>query len=145
MQLMPSTFGEIQTRNPELTSINDPEWNIAAGIYYDRSLWRLWAEHPTNLDRRNFMLGSYNAGRGTLLRAQGTARSRNLDHRCWSSIAEVAPVVRGWRYRETLEYVRRIEANMTVLTEGEAPEAERAPDELAPVQGARAEPRAPKP
>ncbi len=117
MQLMPGTFGEIQTKNPELQSIDDPEWNIAAGICYDRKLWRLWAEHPTDDDRRNFMFGSYNAGRGTLLRAQSTARQRNLDHRSWHCIAEIASEVRGWRYRETLEYVRRIQANRLVLEE----------------------------
>ncbi len=116
MQLMPSTFREIRTQNPELESIDDPEWNIAAGICYDRTLWRLWTEHPTETDRRNFMFGSYNAGRGTLLRAQNTARAHNLDHRSWSSIAEVASAVRGWRYRETLEYVRRIETHMARLT-----------------------------
>ncbi len=32
MQLMPSTFQEIQTKRPEFESIDDPEWNIAAGI-----------------------------------------------------------------------------------------------------------------
>jgi membrane-bound lytic murein transglycosylase F len=116
MQLMPTTYCEIQSRNPELQSIDDPEWNIAAGICYDRTLWRLWVEHPTQEDRRSFMLGSYNAGRGTLLRAQGTARQRKLDHRCWSSITEVASAVRGWRYRETLEYVRKIDALMGGLT-----------------------------
>ena len=78
MQLMPTTFGEIQSKNPELKSIDDPEWNIAAGICYDRILWRLWAEHPTERDRESFMFGSYNAGRGTLLRAQSAARERSL-------------------------------------------------------------------
>lgn len=111
MQLMPSTFAEIQTRNPEFTSVDHAEWNIAAGIYYDRKLWQLWDEQPTPDDRRRFMFGSYNAGRGTLLRAQGTARERQLDHRAWDSIAAVAPTVPRWRYRETLEYVRRIEAH----------------------------------
>lgn len=136
MQLMPSTFSEIRTRNPELESIDDPEWNIAAGICYDRYLWRLWAEHPTQDDRRNFVFGSYNAGRGTLLRAQGTARARNLDHRSWRSIAEVASAVRGWRYRETLEYLRRIEANIAALTGG---------GDAAPPPGTRPEPRAAQP
>lgn len=112
MQLMPMTFREIQTRNPELQCIDDPEWNIAAGISYDRFLWKLWTEHPTPEDRRSFMLGSYNAGRGTLLRAQATAREKSLDHCAWRSIAEVAPAVRGWRYRETLHYVTKIEANL---------------------------------
>jgi membrane-bound lytic murein transglycosylase F len=121
MQLMPSTFREIQTRNPELECIDHPEWNIAAGISYDRFLWRLWTEHPTPEDRRNFMLGSYNAGRGTLLRAQVTAREKSLDSCAWRSIEEIAPSVRGWRYRETLQYVTKIEANLVDLKGKEVP------------------------
>jgi membrane-bound lytic murein transglycosylase F len=121
MQLMPTTFREVQTRNPELECIDHPEWNIAAGIGYDRALWRLWTEHPTLEERRNFMLGSYNAGRGTLLRAQSTAREKQLDHCVWRSITEVAPSVRGWRYRETLQYVTKIEANLAELKGEEAP------------------------
>jgi len=119
MQLMPTTFREIQTRNPELECIDHPEWNIAAGIGYDRSLWRLWTEHPTLEDRRDFMLGSYNAGRGTLLRAQITAREKSLDSCVWRNIAEVAPSVKGWRYRETLQFVTKIEANLAGM-KGEA-------------------------
>jgi membrane-bound lytic murein transglycosylase F len=124
MQLMPSTFGEIQTKNPELKAIDDPEWNVAAGICYDRWLWRLWTEHPTLEDRRDFMFGSYNAGRGTLRRAQEAARARSLDHGAWHCIAQVAPEVKGWRYRETLDYVSRIRANTARLTGGKAPEKE---------------------
>ena len=122
MQLMPTTFREIQTRNPELSCIDHPEWNIAAGINYDRFLWRLWTEHPTLEDRRNFMLGSYNAGRGTLLRAQAAAREKQLDFCAWRSITEVAPTVRGWRYRETLQYVSKIEAHLANMNnEGVSP------------------------
>ena len=33
MQLMPATFQEIQTRNSGFHSIDDLEWNIAAGVY----------------------------------------------------------------------------------------------------------------
>ena len=120
MQLMPNTFGEIKSKNPELKSIDDPEFNIAAGICYDRMLWRLWTDHPTDMDRDRFMFGSYNAGRGTLLRAQSAARQRNLDHTKWASITEVAAAVRGWRYRETLGYVEKIDALLLGLT-GAAP------------------------
>jgi membrane-bound lytic murein transglycosylase F len=127
MQLMPSTFAEIRTGNPEFEAIDDPEWNIAAGICYDRYLWRLWAEHPTLEDRRSFMFASYNAGRGTLLRAQSAARARNLEHRAWSSITEVAPEVKGWRYRETLGYVRKIEGNLDCLKGRVEPGAAPAP------------------
>jgi membrane-bound lytic murein transglycosylase MltF len=115
MQLMPSTFMEIQTRNPDWSSIDDVEWNIAAGIYHNRRLWRLWADSVDSEDHRYFMFGSYNAGRIPILRAQGLARQKQLDPRYWASIEVVAPEVRGWRQVETLNYVRRIRQNLDRL------------------------------
>lgn len=118
MQLMPSTYQQIQTRNPDFKSIDDPEWNIAAGIQYDRTLWNLWDDHETDPDRRSFMLASYNAGRRTILRAQAVARGDSLDHLKWASIETVAPRVQRWRHRETLTYLRRIGANFDSLKAG---------------------------
>ncbi len=112
MQLMPSTFLEIQSKNSDFVAIDDDEWNIAAGIYYDRRLWRLWRDSVGPDDHRHFMFGSYNAGRIPLLRAQELARSRTLDPRLWQSIEVVAPEVPRWRHDETIEYVRRILANL---------------------------------
>jgi membrane-bound lytic murein transglycosylase F len=109
MQLMPSTFEAIQSRAPGLVSIDDPEMNIAAGIRHNRELWRLWPEAATPLDQRRFMFASYNAGRSTILRAQGVARATNLDPHVWPSIEVVAPRVRRWRQRETLRYLRTID------------------------------------
>jgi membrane-bound lytic murein transglycosylase F len=118
MQLMPSTFQEIQSRNPSLVSLDDPEWNIAAGIQYDRRLWLLWAEDSVYPhDHHDFMLASYNAGRIPLLRAQAVARRQYLDHRDWHSIVSVAPAVPRWRHRETLDYVMRIEGNLSRMDE----------------------------
>jgi membrane-bound lytic murein transglycosylase F len=116
MQLMPSTFAEIRTRNPEIVAINKPEWNIAAGIYYDRQLWKLW-KNQVEEAAEPFMLGSYNAGRGTLLRAQDVARLRVLDPAIWINIRAVAPDVPRWRHAETLAYVERIEANLERMDE----------------------------
>jgi membrane-bound lytic murein transglycosylase F len=115
MQLMPSTFREIQSRNPDMTSIDDAEWNIAAGIAYDRALWRLWKRDTVEAHRTSFMAGSYNAGRVTIRRAQSAAFADRLDHRIWPSIESVAPRVPRWRYRETLGYVKKIEANLSSL------------------------------
>ena len=115
MQLMPSTFQEIQTQRPEFQSIDDPEWNIAAGIMHDRYLWKLWEPVAPDSDRTKFMFGSYNAGEGTIARATAAARAQQLDELKWPSIEIVAPQVRRWRYRETLEYVRKIDENFTVL------------------------------
>jgi membrane-bound lytic murein transglycosylase MltF len=110
MQLMPATFGEISSKNPEISRIDDPEWNIAAGIFYDRQLWKQWAADSVEDHRREFMLASYNAGRGTILNAQAMARRDSLDFRSWPAIESVAPKVRRWRYTETLGYVRKIDS-----------------------------------
>jgi membrane-bound lytic murein transglycosylase F len=112
MQLMPSTYAEIRSRNPEMGEINDPEWNIAAGIFYNRQLWRQWEGRVDLRDRPEFMFGSYNAGRATILRAQKLATVKSLDARIWPSIRNVAPDVRGWRHEETLDYVLRIDASL---------------------------------
>jgi membrane-bound lytic murein transglycosylase F len=121
MQLMPSTFAAIQTKRPEFNSIDDPEWNIAAGIMHDRYLWRLWQRGVGEPERRSFMFASYNAGEGTIARACGVARASQLDSARWESIEQVAPKVQRWRYRETLGYVRKIESNYTRLRTSKRP------------------------
>lgn len=115
MQLMPSTFREVRSQQPELTSIDNPVMNIAAGIMYDRTLWRLWAADSVDSARERFMFASYNAGRRTILNAQVVARRESLDVRDWVHIARVAPKVPRWRYDETIGYVARIEANLAAL------------------------------
>ena len=118
MQLMPSTFAAIQSQRREFSRIDDPEWNIAAGIAHDRWLWNLWDDRvPQDDDRWNFMFGSYNAGQGTIMRAQRTADQQRLDRARWQSIEQVAPLVERWRYTETLGYVRKIRANRAALPE----------------------------
>ncbi|HET6266954.1 MAG TPA: transglycosylase SLT domain-containing protein [Acidobacteriota bacterium] len=109
MQLMPSTFKEVQSANPDFTDVNDPDWNIAGGIYYDRQLWKAWTKTESAPDRLGFVFGSYNAGRGTIMKAQGEAAKAQLDDKLWPSIEEVAPQVPKWRHEETLGYVKRIE------------------------------------
>jgi soluble lytic murein transglycosylase-like protein len=115
MQLMPSTFQDIQTQRPEFESIDDPEWNIAAGIMHDRYLWKLWEPVGPDSDRTKFMFGSYNAGEGTIGRATAAAHARQLDELRWPSIEIVAPQVPRWRYRETLGYVKKIDENYETL------------------------------
>lgn len=115
MQLMPSTFQAIQTKRPEFESIDDPEWNIAAGILHDRGLWKLWENRIPAPERPSFMFGAYNAGEGPITRAAAAARAKQLEPARWSSIEVVAPTVPRWRYRETLGYVRKIDENYTAL------------------------------
>ena len=116
MQLMPSTYGQIRTALPSFGAIDNPEWNIAAGILHDRDLWTLWKPDVDESERWHFVFAGYNAGEGTIMRARKAAFAEKLDNRTWPSIERVAPRVERWRYVETLDYVRRIRANKDSLS-----------------------------
>jgi soluble lytic murein transglycosylase-like protein len=111
MQLMPSTYGLIQSALPHFGAIDNPEWNIAAGILHDRDLWTAFRKDVPDDERWRFMFAGYNAGEGTIIRARRAAKADQLDDRSWESIERVAPKVERWRYLETLGYVRTIERN----------------------------------
>lgn len=113
MQLMPSTYQAIASHRPDWGAINDPRWNIAAGIMHDSYLWGLWTKSIAEPNRPAFMFGSYNAGEGTILRARSTAKSKVGSAEEWAHIEEIAPTVPRWRYRETLDYVRKIDKYYT--------------------------------
>lgn len=115
MQLMPSTFALIASKRPEFRSIDDPEFNIAAGIMHDRWLWSVWQKRVPDDERHRFMFGSYNAGEGPILRACMAARSDHLSEAQWASIERVAPKIDRWRWRETIGYVRKIDGNYAKL------------------------------
>jgi len=109
MQIMPTTFAELQKRNPEFENIEDPRWNIAAGIYYDSTLWQRFDTLSDEQQRRNFMFGAYNAGPTTMTRARKVAESAGHDSTQWSSVVAVAQQVPAWRHKETLTYIERIQ------------------------------------
>jgi soluble lytic murein transglycosylase-like protein len=116
MQLMPSTWHDIASHRPEMTAIDDAQWNIAAGIMHDRDMWTLWRDSVPDDDRWRFMFGGYNAGEGTIFRAQGVARASKLNERTWPNIESIAPTVPRWRYKETLGYVHTIQENRKRLS-----------------------------
>ena len=115
MQLMPSTYQEIASHRPEFGTIDQPEWNIAAGIMHDHYLWGLWGENVPDDERHRFMFASYNAGEGTINRAYGVAKAKGGGP-VWASVEQVAPTVSRWRYLETLGYVRRIDSTYGKLS-----------------------------
>ncbi len=114
MQLMPSTYHEIASRRPDFGTIDQPEWNIAAGIMHDHYLWDLWGKNIPETERHHFMFASYNAGEGTINRALAAATTKGAAP-AWASIEQIAPTVQRWRYLETLGYVRRIDSTYAKL------------------------------
>lgn len=111
MQVMPATFSEIKMKNNLIIGhIDDPRWNIEAGIYYDSQLFKTWkAERPFD-DRLCFMFASYNAGLGNVLKGQKQCMAYYPARNCnlWENIVLVASNVSSWKSSETLEYVNRI-------------------------------------
>lgn len=112
MQIIPKTFQAIKKKNPSFVNINEPRWNIAAGIYYDLQLYQKWKAPRPFKDRMCFTFGSYNAGFGNIVKAQKVSIRHGLDENLWRNIKSVAPKVRGWRHKETLGYVNKIATMM---------------------------------
>jgi membrane-bound lytic murein transglycosylase F len=61
------------------------------------------------------MFGSYNTGKGNILRAQKIAEQQGLNPNLWHSIRSSLPAVTGKRSKETLRYVEKIERIEEVL------------------------------
>ncbi len=106
MQILPATYEEIREKNPHFTHIEEPRWNIAAGIYYDRMLYRKWKKGLPTEERLAFALASYNAGYANMLRAFNRAQ-KSGEVKAWKQVAPHAPA-------ETRFYVKRIQELMQV-------------------------------
>jgi membrane-bound lytic murein transglycosylase F len=102
MQIMPATYADIRVRNPHFPETDQPRWNIAAGIYYDRQLYDKWRTPPAGDERLLFAFGSYNAGYARIYKA---FRQAAVDSGEWHSIAHYVP-------SQTRHYVRRIRGLM---------------------------------
>lgn len=101
MQLMPATFEEIRSDNLHFSDLESPRWNIAAGIFYDRQLFRKWRKIPEQ-ERLYLTLASYNAGYSRILRASKKAK-QPVDS--WSEVKPHAP-------GQTRHYVKKIQGLM---------------------------------
>ena len=109
MQIMPRTYAEIVKRSRYIKgSDNNPHWNIAAGIYYNRSIWNIFKAKRPFQDRLDFMFGAYNAGKGNILKAQRHTMTTELNPNLWASIEKTLPRVTGKHSKETLDYVNKI-------------------------------------
>ncbi|TNF97778.1 MAG: murein transglycosylase [Gammaproteobacteria bacterium] len=101
MQILPSTFGDIQKRNPHFISLTEPRWNIAAGIYYDRQLYRNLTDIQSFQSRLYMTFAGYNAGYGGVLKALKKAPGEKKSEKEWDDVYQYLP-------RETRGYVKRI-------------------------------------
>jgi len=97
MQIMPATFDEINKKNPHFSKLESPKWNIAAGIYYDRTLYRKFKKTAAQ-DKLYMTFASYNAGYGRILNASKRTPS---EEKIWEEIRQHLP-------KETRGYVHRI-------------------------------------
>ena len=105
MQIMPATYREIKEKNPHFTNIKEPRWNIAAGIFYDRMLYRKWKKGLPTEQRLAFAMASYNAGYGNVHKAFRRAQKKLGEIKSWDQVAPYAP-------GETRHYLRRIKGLM---------------------------------
>lgn len=105
MQIMPATWNDL---NENKFNVFNPQYNIMYGIKYDRRCWNIWkAPRPFN-DRISFMLGSYNAGAGHLIKAQKKALQMGFNPNAWVNIEVTLPSITGRHSKETITYVKRI-------------------------------------
>lgn len=104
-QFMPATWNEV-TRELGIIATPNGEQAIEAGAYYMAKLRRVWKLDRTALQRHTLAQASYNAGTGSVLKAQ----ARCNDARQWPEISPCMRLVTGDTYaRETLTYVARID------------------------------------
>lgn len=106
MQVLPTTFREIRKTNPHLLDVDDPKWNIAAGIYYDRKMYRWWNKEGLNFDERLALtFASYNAGFGRVRKAYKRADRETEGVSSWDQVAPHSPSI-------TRAYVKKIRGLM---------------------------------
>jgi membrane-bound lytic murein transglycosylase F len=67
------------------------------------------------MDRLAFMFGSYNAGKGNILKTQKIAENKGMDPNIWSSIKKNLINVTGKHSKETIGYVDKINKVKGVL------------------------------
>lgn len=127
MQIMPGTQAELM-RKLGVPEARSPYYNIKAGIYHLKSLYRYFEEAPGR-DRRDLALAAYNAGLSRVRDAQDivkylggnpfawsevrealkllSADNKTLHARVWPSGRPKGGTFKGWT--ETINYVENIE------------------------------------
>lgn len=106
-QIMPATYAEIirTLRWDARITAFDPERAIRAGAYYQWRMRKGWGTEGRTIEDRN-RLGNaaYNAGMGSILKAQRACK----DARLWEAIAPCLSMITGRFSHETITYVDNI-------------------------------------
>ena len=107
MQVMPATWAEIQkAMGWRGISPHSASHNIFGGVWYQARMARIWSGRARSTAEAYALgLASYNAGAGTILRAQTLCADALL----WPAVAPCLVSVSGpANARQTTDYVRRI-------------------------------------
>ena len=106
MQVMPATWSEIQKAMGwrGISPYSAPH-NIFGGVWYQSRMARIWRRNRSVAEAYDLGLVSYNAGAGTILKAQALCKNVRL----WGDIAPCLSQVSGTaNAKQTTDYVRRI-------------------------------------
>ena len=104
-QFMPATWEDI-TRQMGYAGVSarDAKYAIEAGAFYMAKLRRGWSSPRPDMDRQELAQASYNAGFGSLLKAQRACGGPPL----YADIVVCLPQITGRNADQTMTYVKRI-------------------------------------
>ena len=106
-QVLESTADDLRQRGKWRGKLRDAKDNIGAGAAAWRTFWEVWITPRTMECRLELTWASFNAGPGSVIRAQREAHGAL----CWSAIQFGLPAVTGPNHsKETIQYVHRIRA-----------------------------------
>ena len=106
-QLMAGTWNDVRGRGPR----TDAKRNAEAAARYLAKMHAFWISPRSNDCRWELMVSSYNAGPGSILKAQELSGGR----RCWSHIQAYLNQVTGDHSKETTGYVLKVWSNYRLL------------------------------
>jgi len=105
-QFMPKTWTEWSKKaGYEGCDPTDPEASVMSGALYMRYLWGEWSSPRPEMDRICLAMASYNAGLGSILKAQKLA---DMAKNYKDIIAKLHEVTGNKNAHETITYVKRI-------------------------------------
>lgn len=103
-QIMPATMRDISRLSGILGSAYDPEIGIAAGAFYMAQQRAIFRAPRPDFERHNLAMAAYNAGAGSIIKAQKLAGNPPE----WQPVADKLHLVTGRHSHETIGYVKRI-------------------------------------